>query len=108
MSKVLEQIQNVTVIPKANIYFDGKVVSHSILFPNGNKKSLGLIYPGSFYFRTHGPEKMEIVAGICRVKIDGHNDQKEYHVGQSFEVPENSGFDIEVKQGVCEYLCSFH
>ena len=43
------EFKNVTAIAKANIYFDGKVVSHSILFPDGSKKTLGLIYPGQFH-----------------------------------------------------------
>ena len=62
---------NVTAIAKANVYFDGKVVSHTILFPDGAKKTLGLIYPGKFHFGTGKAERMEIIAGACRVKIDG-------------------------------------
>ena len=92
---------------KANIYFDGKVVSHSILFPDGSKKTLGLIYPGRFHFGTDKPERMEIVSGQCAVKLDGSNSTSTYQGGQVFEVPGKSGFDIEVKSGICEYICSF-
>ena len=98
---------NVTVSTKANVYFDGKVVSHSLLMPGGAKKTLGLIYPGSYHFGTAAPERMEIVAGTCRVTLDGQNAIKEYAAGTHFDVPGKSGFTIEVKSGLCEYICSF-
>lgn len=101
------EFKNVTVHTKANIYFDGKVVSHTVITPEGAKKTLGLIYPGSFHFGTGAPERMEIVAGACRVKIDGSSDTRDYAAGQHFDVPGNSGFDIEVASGICEYICSF-
>jgi Uncharacterized protein conserved in bacteria len=101
------EFTNVTVHTKANIYFDGKVVSHTVLTPDGAKKTLGLIYPGSFHFGTGAPERMEIVAGSCRVKIDGSSETRDYAAGQHFDVPGNSGFDIEVSSGICEYICSF-
>jgi uncharacterized protein YaiE (UPF0345 family) len=50
---------------------------------------------------------MDIVAGGCRVKQDGTAAWSDYGAGQSFEVPANSGFDIEVSTGICEYICSF-
>ncbi|HEY3319373.1 MAG TPA: pyrimidine/purine nucleoside phosphorylase [Planctomycetota bacterium] len=101
------EFQNVTAVAKANVYFDGKVVSHSILFADGSKKTLGLIYAGKFHFGTDKAERMEIVAGQCTVKLDGQPDLKNYFAGQLFEVPSKSGFDIEVKSGLCEYVCSF-
>jgi len=107
MSKIPDRFTGVTAVAKANIYFDGKVVSHSILFPDGSKKTLGLIYPGRFHFGTDKAERMEIVDGSCNVKLDGQTTIKDYAAGQTFEVPAKSGFDIEVKSGICEYICSF-
>jgi len=101
------EFRGVTAIAKANVYFDGKVVSHSIVFPDGTRKTLGLIYPGSFHFGTNAAERMEIIAGTCRVKLDGSTEWKTYGADQSFEVPAKSGFDIEVPSGICEYICSF-
>ena len=97
----------VTVHPKANIYFDGKVVSHTVLMPDGAKKTLGLIYPGSYHFGTGAPERMEIVAGACRVRVAGAPDWTGYAAGESFDVPGDSAFEIAVDDGLCEYLCSF-
>ncbi len=97
----------VTVVAKANVYFDGRVVSHTVRFTDGSRKTLGLIYPGRFHFGTDAAERMEIVAGQCRVKLDGQAGEREYSAGQAFEVPAKSGFDIEVAGGMCEYICSF-
>ena len=99
----------VTAVAKANIYFDGKVVSHTIFLPDGSRKTLGLIYPGKFHFGTDAAERMEIISGECHVKLDGTNSATPtaYGPGQHFEVPAKSGFDIEVKTGICEYVCSF-
>lgn len=107
MSVLPTQFSGVTVQTKANLYFEGKVASHTVLFPDGSKKTIGLIYPGSFHFKTGAPERMEIVAGACRVTLDGTTAARDYAASQHFDVPGNSGFAIEVTGGVCEYICSF-
>jgi purine/pyrimidine-nucleoside phosphorylase len=101
------QFENVTAIAKANVYFDGKVVSHSLFFGDGSKKTLGLIYPGKFHFGTDKAELMQIVAGTCTVKVDGESETRTYPAGSEFTIPVKSGFDIEVESGICEYICSF-
>jgi purine/pyrimidine-nucleoside phosphorylase len=101
------EFKNVTALAKANVYFDGRVVSHSLVFPDASRKTLGLIYPGKFHFGTQQAERMEIVAGRCQVRRDGAPAPQEFAAGQCFDVPANSGFDIEVVEGICEYVCSF-
>lgn len=98
---------NVTVDTKANVYFDGRVVSHTIRFADGTRKTLGLIFDGEYHFGTADPERMEIVSGSCLVKLDGSDETAEYESGSAFEVPGNSGFTIIVKNCICEYICSF-
>ena len=107
MSSLPTQFDGVTVRPKANVYFDGNVVSHTVLFPDQSKKTLGLIRPGSYYFGTAAAERMEIVAGECTVTQKDGTESKTYGAGTQFEVPANSGFTIAVKSGLCEYICSF-
>lgn len=107
MSKVPTEFKGVTALTKANIYFDGKVISHAILFADGTKKTLGLIYPGKYHFGTDKSERMELVAGQCVIKLDGKSATAAYSAGQAFEVPAKSGFDIEIKSGICEYVCSY-
>lgn len=106
MANLPTQFPGVTVVTKANLYFDGKVVSHTVLFTDGSKKTLGLIYPGSFHFGTAAPERMEVVAGQCSVTLDGQPGVKAYGPNEYFDVPGNSGFTIETA-GICEYICSF-
>jgi uncharacterized protein YaiE (UPF0345 family) len=107
MSNESERFAGVTAISKANIYFNGDVVSHTIFMPDGSKKTLGLIFPGSFHFGTDAAERMQIIAGACDVKLDGQDTEVTYKDGQHFDVPAKSGFDIEVSDGICEYVCSF-
>jgi uncharacterized protein YaiE (UPF0345 family) len=99
--------KGVTVKAKANIYFDGKVVSHTIIDSEGSRKTLGLIYHGEYHFDTKQPERMEIVSGSCDVTLDGGYDTTTYHEGESFLVRRESGFTITVKEGICEYVCSY-
>ncbi len=103
----MRSFSNVTVDAKANVYFDGRVVSHSVRFADGSKKTLGLIYPGSYHFGTAAPERMEIVAGSCVVTPDGGDGKLSIEAGSHFDVPGNSGFTIVVEDGICEYICSF-
>ena len=103
----MSSFQNVTVDAKANVYFDGKVVSHTIHFADGSRKTLGLIYPGKYHFGTAAPERMEIIAGACEVVLDGTTEIRPIEAGGDFEVPGNSGFTIHVAEGICEYICSF-
>lgn len=107
MANIPDKFENVTVVAKANVYFDGNVISHTLLFKDGTKKTIGLIYPGKYHFGTQAAERMELVAGLCTVKIDGQSASREYQGGQLFDVPAKSGFDIEIKQGICEYVCSY-
>ncbi len=102
-----ETLENVSVKLKANIYFDGKVVSHSIFAKDGSKKTTGLIYPGSFHFNTDAPERMDILAGNCRVLLKGEQEWKNYDAGSFFKVAGKSAFDIAVDSGITEYLCTF-
>jgi purine/pyrimidine-nucleoside phosphorylase len=104
---VATEFSGVTVVTKANVYFDGRVVSHTVRFSDGSRKTLGLIFPGSFYFGTEAAERMEIVAGTCRVKLKGSTEEIEVTAGGAFDVPAKSGFDVSVASGQCEYICSF-
>lgn len=103
----MSSFSNVTVEAKANVYFDGRVVSHTVHFTDGTKKTLGLIYPGKYHFGTAAPERMEIVAGACLVVLDDTTDTLAVEAGSAFDVGGESGFTIEVTAGICEYICSF-
>ena len=107
MSSLPAQFAGVTVVTKANVYFDGNVVSHTVLLSDNSKKTLGLIRPGSYYFKTGAAERMEIIAGESTVTIEGSTTAHRYGAGLHFDVLANSGFTIAVSAGLCEYICSF-
>ncbi|MBD3776080.1 MAG: pyrimidine/purine nucleoside phosphorylase [Thiotrichales bacterium] len=102
----MSQFDNVTVVKKANIYFDGKVTSRTVLFADGTKKTLGIMMPGDYEFGTDAAEIMEMMAGEVEVLLPGETEWKGIPVGQSFEVPANSKFGIKVKT-VADYCCSY-
>jgi uncharacterized protein YaiE (UPF0345 family) len=102
----MSQFDNVSVVKQANVYFDGKCVSHTVLFPDGSRKSVGVILPSTLSFTTGAPETMECVSGRCRVRLKGQEAWTEYGPGESFSVPGNSGFDIEALEPY-HYVCHF-
>ena len=102
----MSQFDNVSVVKKANVHFDGKCVSHTVLFPDGSRKTVGVIFPAALTFNTAAPEIMEINAGSCRVRLAGETEWKTYGAGESFQVPGDSRFDIEVTE-MLDYVCHF-
>jgi len=102
----MSQFDNVSVVKKGNVFFDGKCVSHSVLFADGTRKTVGVILPGTLTFNVSTPELMEITSGICRVKIGDEPEFKTYAAGDRFAVPANSRFVIEAKETI-NYVCSF-
>ena len=102
----MSQFDQVSVIKQANVYFDGKCVSHTVVLPDGSKKSVGVIFPSTLVFNTGAPEIMEINGGTCKVKLAGESDWKTYTAGQQFSVPGNSKFDIETLE-MLDYVCHF-
>jgi purine/pyrimidine-nucleoside phosphorylase len=103
----MSQFDNISVVKKANVYFDGKCVSHTVQFADGTKKSVGVILPATLTFNTGVPEIMEGVAGSCRVKLKGETEWKTYSASESFNVPGDSSFEIEVSGEPYHYVCHF-
>ncbi|GIM30459.1 UPF0345 protein [Clostridium polyendosporum] len=102
----MQQFEKVTIIKKANVYFDGKVTSRTVLFEDGEKKTLGIMMPGEYEFGTGKKEIMEIMAGNLDVLLPGSNEWVTITGGQSFEVPANSSFKLVVKE-LTDYCCSY-
>lgn len=102
----MSQFNNVSVEKKGNVFFDGKCVSHSVLFPDGTRKTVGVILPSTLTFNVGTPELMEITSGTCRVKIGDEPEFKTYAAGGQFSVPANGRFVIETDE-VVNYVCSF-
>jgi uncharacterized protein YaiE (UPF0345 family) len=100
------QFDNVSVIKKSNIYFDGKCVSHAIVLADGTKKTIGVIFPSALKFNTGAPETMELISGKCKVRQAGADEWTTYEGGQQFKVGANTYFDIETIETL-DYVCHF-
>jgi uncharacterized protein YaiE (UPF0345 family) len=101
------QLNVASVGTKANVYFDGRCVSHGITLADGTKKSVGVILPATLTFNTGAPEVMETVAGVCSVLLPGQSEWQTFGPGQSFDVPGNASFQIRVEGEPYHYLCHF-
>ena len=102
----MSEFRNVTVIKEANVYFDGKVTSRTVLFSDGSKKTLGVMLPGEYEFSTSDKELMEILSGELDVLLPGESKWKTIGNGQSFEAAANSKFKLKVRK-LSDYCCSF-
>ena len=102
----MDRFEQVTVVKKANVYYEGKVTSRTVLFADGTKKTLGVILPGEYSFGTADKEIMEILGGTLHVQMPGSKEWIAFSAGQMFEVPANSRFAVST-DGVCDYCCSY-
>lgn len=102
---VPEHLNPLSVRTKANVYFDGLCVSHTLIWADGSKKSVGVIMPSSLVFNTVDPETMETVAGACSVKLPGSTEWQTFGVGEKFVVPGQARFEIKVEGEPYHYIC---
>ncbi len=102
-----EKIEGASISTRANVYFDGKCVSHAITLADGSKKSVGVILPATLTFNTGAPEIMETTAGACEVLLPGGGEWLLFGPGESFEVPGNTSFQIRVAGEPYHYICHF-
>lgn len=102
----MSEFKNVTIVKKANVYFDGKVVSRTVKFDDGSVKTLGFMMPGDYDFNTAEAEVMEILEGQLSVLLPGSKNWITVKGGESFDVPANSNFQLKIHQAT-DYCCSF-
>lgn len=102
----MSEFKNVTVIRKANVYFDGKVTSRAVIFEDGTKKTLGIMLAGDYEFATDAKELMEMLGGEMDVLLPGAADWQTFKAGESFEVPAQSSFKLKVPE-LADYCCSY-
>ena len=102
----MSSFENVTIIKKANVYFDGKVTSRTVMFPDGERKTLGIMVPGEYEFGTGDKEIMEILGGSLEVLLPGEEAGQKSEAGERFEVAANSKFKLVVTE-LADYCCSY-
>ena len=105
-ASIPQNIDGVSVSTQASVYFDGKCISHAITYPDGTKKSVGVILPATLTFGTGAPEIMEAVAGSCEYRMAGTEAWVRVQAGEKFSVPGNAKFDIRVTD-TFHYICHY-
>ena len=101
-----DTITGASITAQANVYFDGKCVSHTVTLADGTRKSVGVVLPSQLTFKTGAPEVMECVAGSCEYKLAGSDVWAKSLPGEKFSIPANSSFDIRVGEAY-HYICHF-
>lgn len=102
----MSEFNNVTIVKKANVYFDGKVTSRTVIFADGSSKTLGIMLPGNYEFNAADRELMEIMGGDLEVLLPDADGWQMITGGESFEVPANAKFSLKIKT-ITDYCCSF-
>ena len=102
----MSEFNNVTIIKKANVDFNGNGSSRSIRFADGSSKTLGFMLPGEYTFNTADKELMEIIDGDLDVLLPGTNQWQKITAGESFDVPANAAFTVKINTAT-DYCCSF-
>ncbi|MFA5985166.1 MAG: pyrimidine/purine nucleoside phosphorylase [Methylococcaceae bacterium] len=102
----MTEFTDVTVTKKANVYFDGKVTSRTLKFPDGSIKTLGFMLPGEYTFNTADAELMEIIDGTLEVLLPDQDKFQPIAAGNSFNVPANAKFTVKIISAT-DYCCSF-
>ncbi|MDG1662931.1 MAG: pyrimidine/purine nucleoside phosphorylase [Pseudomonadales bacterium] len=102
----MSEFNQVSIVKAANIYFDGNVISRTVNFEDGSRKTLGFMQAGEYQFGTEQAEIMEVLGGSARVLLAGQDDWQTYATGSSFDVPANSTFELKVDEYM-DYCCSY-
>lgn len=107
MHAITDTLSGAVVHTRANVYFDGQCVSHSLTLADGSRKSVGVILPATLTFNTGAPEIMEGVAGSCEVLLPGATAWQRFGPGERFAVAGNASFQIRVTGEPYHYICHF-
>lgn len=102
----MEKINNGSIVKKANVYFNGKVTSRTILLTTGEKKTLGIMMPGQYEFETGDQEHMELLAGELNVLLPNNKEWTIFKSGQTFDIPAHTKFRIRAVE-LSDYCCSY-
>lgn len=100
------EFENVKLIGKANVYYEGRVSSRTFYLESGERKTLGFMMPGEYEFGTDAAEIMELLGGEMEVTLAGETVSKKYCAGESFSVPAKSSYKAVVI-GYADYCCSY-
>jgi len=90
---------------KINEYFDGKVKSIGFEDDRGSVTS-GVMEAGEYTFSTSSKELMIVVTGSLNIKRPEDVDWRTFPAGESFHVPADVSFDVNVEQPTA-YICRY-
>lgn len=99
-----EHFEDATVRKRANVYYDGQVTSREVTTSDGERRTLGIVLPGSYQFETETEETIEVLAGAGR--LDLPDETVEFDAGDIVTVPAATAFEF-VADDVVDYCCAY-
>lgn len=102
-----ERMEQIAVMTKANVYWDGRVTSRTCYRQDGSKFTLGIITAGIYTFGVGDREVVQLISGEVDVLLPGTSAWQHVAAPETFEVIANSSYQIRT-YGVAEYLCDYH
>ncbi|UCX03274.1 pyrimidine/purine nucleoside phosphorylase [Shewanella glacialimarina] len=99
-------LKQVDVALKANVYFDGKVISRTVFLADGSRQTLGVVLPGEYTFSTSQGEIMQVTSGNFEVLLPGTTEWINYSADTQFELAAGVNFSIKTSD-IAEYCCSY-
>jgi uncharacterized protein YaiE (UPF0345 family) len=105
MSEVRE-FNNVKFVAKANVYFEGKILSYTFHTEDGGRKTAGVFFPGEYDLGTGDAEIMEVTSGELSALLPGSDGWRKFPAGETFNIPANSKFKCKTGQ-ISEYVCTY-
>jgi uncharacterized protein YaiE (UPF0345 family) len=99
-------LKQVDVALKANVYFDGKVISRTVFLADGSRQTLGVVLPGEYTFSTSQGEIMQVTSGNFEVLLPSTTEWINYSADTQFELAAGVSFSIKTSD-IAEYCCSY-
>jgi purine/pyrimidine-nucleoside phosphorylase len=90
---------------QVNEYFKGTVKSIGFKNEEGTA-TIGVMEPGEYEFGTTTIEYMTVISGTLSVKLPGSDEYKMYRKGETFTVPKDRRFKLEVAEQTA-YTCFY-
>lgn len=99
-----EQFADATVRKRANVYYDGRVTSRELTTSDGERRTLGIVLPGTYTFDTDTRETIEVLDGTGR--IEKPDETVAFEAGDVVTVPADTSFEF-VADEVVDYCCAY-
>ena len=103
----MERFENVSLVTKANVYFDGRITSRTFYTKDGERKTLGIVMPGEYTIEVGDEERIDVTGGLLEVQtVEDKGGWRKVGPGETVTVPAKTTFTMRTYV-VSDYACSY-